>query len=93
MKPHRLSVRFYPNHPEDCKAWEHLQSLDGSRNRAVITAINTYFGQQANMAEVVRKTIRECLEGQQLTIQVAPEQSLTEDDEALLDAMDSFLGM
>lgn len=95
MKPHRLSLRFRPDRPEDCKAWEALRSVDGSRNALIIRAINAYFRTSEDIAEVVRSTIRECLNGQLLVNTVEPEAEvpLSEEDEALLDAMDSFLGM
>lgn len=43
MKLKRMSLRFNLENENDRKAWKHLQDLSGSKNKAVISAINGYF--------------------------------------------------
>ena len=40
MSIKRMSLRFNLAREDDRKAWEYLQSLSSSRNKAVIEAIN-----------------------------------------------------
>lgn len=48
------NIRFNLAKPEDREAWEHLQRLDRSKyksyTRAVVTALNAYFGRQEAVA-------------------------------------------
>jgi hypothetical protein len=48
------NIRFNLAKPEDREAWEHLQRLDRSKyksyTRAVVTALNSYFGRQEAVA-------------------------------------------
>ena len=49
-----ITLRLNLDKPEDREAWEHLQRLDRmqyrSVNRAVIAAVNAYFGRQEQLA-------------------------------------------
>lgn len=85
----RMSVRFNLNREADRRAWEYLQSVSGSKNRVVIDALCAY-GNGA-VAEIIRSTIRECLQG--ITVpSAAPVPQITEDESDLLDSLDAFLG-
>lgn len=48
------NIRFNLAKPEDREAWEHLQRLDRSKyksyTRAVVTALNAYFGREEAVA-------------------------------------------
>ena len=48
------NIRLNLNRPEDRQAWEHLQNMDRKKyksySRAVVTAINDYFGRQERLA-------------------------------------------
>ena len=61
MKLKRISLRFNLENESDRRAWERLQDLSGSKNKAIISAINGYFEQENDLAETIRETIMECL--------------------------------
>ena len=48
------NIRLNLNRPEDRQAWEHLQNMDRKKyksySRAVVAAINDYFGRQERLA-------------------------------------------
>jgi hypothetical protein len=85
-----MSVRFNLDNQADRRAWDYLQSVSGSRNKAVIDALCAY-GDNSTITEIVRSTIRECL--QDVTVSPAePALQITEDESDLLDSLDAFLG-
>lgn len=49
------NIRLNLEREEDCRAWEYLQVMDRKRyksyTRAVVAAINDYFGRQMQLAE------------------------------------------
>ena len=96
MSIKRMSLRFNLDNESDRKAWEHLRSIPASKNKAVIDALNASFEQANALADLIRQTIRECLSaGTFVSVDVisqkeAPE--ISEDEAALLDAMDAFMG-
>ena len=49
------NIRLNLEQEEDCRAWEYLQGMDRkqykSYTRAVVAAINDYFGRQTRLAE------------------------------------------
>lgn len=53
MKLKRISLRFNLENESDRRAWERLQDLSGSKNKAIISAINGYFEQENNLAETI----------------------------------------
>lgn len=86
-----MSLRFNLDNVSDRKAWEHLQSIPDSRNRAVIDALNASFEQADALAAMIRQTIRECPSaGTFVPADVSEE--VSEDETALLDAMDAWMG-
>ena len=91
-----MSLRFNLDNESDRKAWEHLQSIPGSKNKAVIDALNASFEQANALAELIRQTIRECLSaGAFVPVDISSqveEPEISEDEAALLDAMDAFMG-
>ena len=54
MKLKRISLRFNLENESDRRAWERLQDLSGSKNKAIISAINGYFEQENDLAETIR---------------------------------------
>ena len=73
---------------------ENLQNLSGSKNKAIISAINGYFEQDNNLAEIVRETIAECLRNISV-VQAQAEpitEILSEEENELMDSLDMFLG-
>ena len=91
-----MSLRFNMDKESDRKAWEHLQRIPDSKNKAVIDALNASFEQENNIRELIRQTIRECLSaGTFVPADIsspAAEAEVSEDEAALLDAMDAFMG-
>lgn len=95
MKQKCISVRFYLENEADRKAWEHLQKTDASRNKTIIAAINAYFEpDDTKTSELIRKTIQECLQNISVTASPTTEthSSVSEEENALLDSLDDFLG-
>lgn len=95
MKQKRMSVRFDLDIDGDRRAWEHLQALNTSRNRAVIDAINEFFEPvHSDITDAIRDTIRDCLKN--ATFVQPPEEAqspaFSEDEAALLDSLDDLLG-
>lgn len=86
----RMSVRFNLENDTDRRAWEYLQLVSGSRNKAVIDALCACADNSA-IAEVVRSTIRECLQSVRVS-PATPASQITEDESDLLDSLDDFLG-
>lgn len=94
MKPKRLSVRFNMDSAADRRAWEYLQGVEASKNKTVIAAINAYFGQDRDIADIIRQTIRESLKDISVVAAndtLAQEQAISEDESSLLDTLDDFL--
>ena len=94
MKPKRLSVRFNMDSAADRRAWEYLQGAEASKNKTVIAAINAYFGQDRDIADIIRQTIRESLKDISVVAAndtLAQEQAISEDESSLLDTLDFFL--
>ena len=91
-----MSLRFNLDNESDCKAWEHLQSIPDSKNKAVIDALNVSFEQENSIRELIRQTIRECLSaGTFVPADISSQveiSEVSEDEAALLDAMDAFMG-
>ena len=95
MKPKRISIRFNMENEADQKAWEFLQDIKDSKNKTVIAAINSYYEpDNSSVADIVRQTIRECFQNVSVVQPIQTEQppTLTEDENALLDSLDDFLG-
>lgn len=90
-----MSLRFNLDNEADRKAWELLQNLSGSKNKAIISAINGYFEQDNNLAEIVRETIAECLRSISVIqqAQAGPTtEILSEEENELMDSLDMFFG-
>ena len=91
-----MSLRFNLDNESDRKAWEHLQRIPDSKNKAVIDALNASFEQENSIRKLIRQTIRECLSaGAFIPADISSqttEAEITEDEAALLDAMDAFMG-
>ena len=95
MSIKRMSLRFNLDNKSDRKAWEHLQRIPGSKNKAVIDALNASFEQSNTLAALLQQTIRECLSAGAFIpadISSPAEAEVSEDEAALLDAMDAFMG-
>ena len=92
MSIKRMSLRFNLNNEADRKAWEHLKNATGSKNKAVITAINQFYEPHPETTEVIRKTIRECLQNLSViqTESAQPTKALSEEENELMDSLDMF---
>lgn len=91
-----MSLRFNMDKESDRRVWELLQSIPDSKNKAVIDALNAFFEQENSIREIIRQTIRECLSAgtfvpADISSQAA-EPEVSDDEAALLDAMDAFMG-
>ena len=93
MSVRRMSLRFNPDRESDRRAWEYLQSVPGSKNKAVIDALNAA---SEPITEIIRQTIRECLSAGTFVPADIPsptaETEISEDEAALFDAMDALMG-
>ena len=89
----RFSLRFNLDNEAERKAWEHLQSVTDSKNKAIISAINAYFETDGNIEKVIRETIRECLKDISVvkTAVEEPTEEISEDENTLMDSLDMFL--
>ena len=89
----RFSLRFNLDNEADRRAWEHLQSAPDSKNKAIISAINTYFETDGNIEKVIREAIRECLKDISVvkTLVEEPTEEISEDENTLMDSLDMFL--
>jgi len=96
MSIKRISLRFNLDNESDRKAWEHLQSVPDSKNKVVIDALNASSRQANSLADLIRQTIRECLSaGMSVPADVSSQTvdtEMSEDEEALFDAMDALMG-
>ena len=94
MSIKRMSLRFNLDNEADRKAWEHLNNVTDSKNKAVITAINQFYEPHAEITETIKKTIQECLQNLSLiqTESAQPTKTLSEEENLLLDSLDDFLG-
>ncbi len=89
----RFSLRFNLDNEADRRAWEHLQSAPDSKNKAIISAINTYFETDGNIEKVIRETIRECLKDISVvkTLVEEPTEEISEDENTLMDSLEMFM--
>ena len=89
----RFSLRFNLDNEADRKAWEHLQSVTDSKNKAIISAINAYFETDGNIEKVIRETIRECLKDISIVQMAAeePTEEISEDENTLMDSLEMFM--
>ena len=88
----RFSLRFNLDNEAERKAWEHLQSVPDSKNKAIIASINAYFETDGNIEKVIRETIRECLKDMPIVKAVEePIEEISEDENTLMDSLDLFM--
>ena len=88
----RFSLRFNLDNEAERKAWEHLQSVTDSKNKAIISTINAYFETNGNLEKVIRETIRECLKDMPIVKAVEePIEEISEDENTLMDSLDLFM--
>ena len=93
MQRKKLTLRFDLDRPEDKRAWEYLQNLNGvSMNRTVLAIINQ--AEQVNrIQELIRSAIREELGTWKGTsFQPAPMEPVYEDgmDDTIMNFLDNF---
>ena len=89
-----MSLRFNLDNEADRRAWEHLQGLSDSKNKAVISSINRYFETEGDLVEIIREIIKECFRDM-LVVQVQdkpPAEILSEEENELMDSLDMFFG-
>ena len=94
MSIKRMSLRFNLDNEADRKAWEHLENVADSKNKAVIAAVNQFYEPHAEITETIKETIRECLQNLSV-IKTESEQlpeTLSEEESLLLESLDDFLG-
>ena len=94
MSIKRMSLRFNLDNKADRSAWEYLKNITDSKNKAVITAINQFYEPHTEITEVIRKAIRECLQNLSViqTESAQPTETLSEEENELMDSLDMFLG-
>lgn len=94
MNIKRMSLRFNLDNEAERKAWEYLKNVTDSKNKAVITAINQFYEPHAEITETIKETIRDCLQNLSViqTESAQPTETLSEEENLLLDSLDDFLG-
>lgn len=94
MSIKRMSLRFNLDNEADRSAWEHLKNVTDSKNKAVITAVNQFYEPHAEITETIKETIWECLQNFSVvqTKSAQPTETLSEEENLLLDSLDDFLG-
>lgn len=94
MSIKRISLRFNLDNEADRRAWEYLKNVTDSKNKAVITAINQFYEPHAEITETIKRTIQECLQNLSViqTESPQPTETLSEEENLLLDSLDDFLG-
>lgn len=94
MSIKRMSLRFNLDNEADRKAWEHLENVADSKNKAVIAAINQFYEPHAEITATIKKTIRECMQNLSVvqTESAQSTETLSEEENLLLDTLDDFLG-
>lgn len=94
MSVKRLTIRFNLQNEEERRAWEYLHSRDGpSLSKDVIRILNAA-EQYENLQMLIRQTITEALQGVMVPTSLpamAESADSTENDNAMLDFLDSFL--
>lgn len=92
MNIKRMSLRFNLDNKAERKAWEYLKNATDSKSKAVITAINQFYEPHTEIAEVIRKTIREYLQNFSAiqTESVQHTETLSEEENELIDSLDMF---
>ena len=93
MTVKRMSLRFQLENEDDRRAWERLQGQEASRTKTIISAINAYFDREADLRDIIKETIRECLKDVSVAQRVEDnsEIEISAEEDALLDALDLFL--
>lgn len=94
MNIKRMSLRFNLDSESDRIAWEYLESVGESKNKAIIEIIKRAAENDRPITEIIRETITDCLAGAVVTqsTQNEPKKDIDEDESLILEAMDSFLG-
>ena len=89
----RFSLRFNLDNEAERRAWEHLQSVTDSKNKAIISAINAYFENDGRMETIIKQTIRECLKDISVVQAVTeePTEEISEDENTLMDSLEMFM--
>lgn len=90
-----ISLRFNLDKEDERKAWNYLQSLDTSRNKAIINAINACFEPvNPTLTKAIKEAVKDCLRDVSFVQSKPPEQAseISEDESVLLDSLDDLLG-
>ena len=90
-----MSLRFNLDKEDERRAWEYLQNLDTSRNKAVITAINASFEPvNPSIIKAVKEAVQDCLQNISFVQAEQPTAlpEISDDESALLDSLDDLLG-
>ena len=92
MNVKRMSLRFNMDKESDRIAWEYLESIGESRNKAVINIIRNAAQADKPIAEIIRETISDCLAGVEIKASAHKETKadITEEDKQILEAMRAF---
>lgn len=85
MNKQRLTIRFNLDNDLDRKAWEYLQT-QSSKSKAIIYALNS---QNSDITEIIKQTIKECLKD--ISFTPVKENTISSDENSLLDSLDDFL--
>lgn len=85
----RMSVRFNLDNTADRRAWEYLQSVSGSKNKAVIEALCAAVDGCLRLGDI-EQLFQKYLSG--AVVQQVESSAISEEESTLLDSLDSFMG-
>lgn len=86
----RMSIRFNLDNISDCRAWDYLQSVSGSRNKAVIDALCFATNGGLQLSDI-EQLFQKYLSGTVIQAQTDLLPAISDEESALLDELDSFM--
>ena len=90
MNLKRFSIRFNLDDKEDLRAWELIhQNDDGSISKEIIRLINRSY-ELSDLESLIRKVVSDEFEKRRLNVSSFEVESNPEDENTILDFLDSF---
>ena len=94
MQRKKMTLSFDLDDPEDKRAWEYLQNLNGASMNRVVLAIINQAEQTSRIQEIIRSTIQEELSTalNQISFQPIPAEQTCDDGTAdtIMDFLENF---
>lgn len=87
----RMSIRFNLDNISDRRAWDYLQSVSGSKSKAVIDALCAAADGSIRLNDI-EQLFQKYLSSAVIQAQTDLSPAISDEESALLDELDSFLG-